>query len=1422
MKSGARLKVTALLLALTFVCGFQPQVSQAQNGIPSDGREFWLGYIRGTDRIYFGSYRGIFALVSSYTDNVVTISYFDENGTEIQGQTYAITKQRSVQIPLDRGRLRGGLTGEEVVYKAARLTAKNPVSVHFYSEGSFSGALYQVFPTPALGQKYVVASHFDAPASNGTWSGDSASSTFIVIAPYDNTSVTITPNASSQRGKPGVNSGKGANGTPQPFTIALNRGQSYQVLSPPTSREHDMSGSTIESSKPVAVVAGHQRALIGDPGGAAAALDADYRDMAVEQMVPVESWESEGYISIPYFEVPFTSSMYDAGKGDLYRFYTYNSSDQIDLWEGGITDPYTYQLGKYAYTNPERDNVLQPVNVKSKTGQKVNVVQYDLFQGELHGSWATGYMSPGMCNVVPEGKWKKNYVWFVPTDSRLKGGQYINVIGPSSDIDKIKMILNAGDEKPLSSMPKLKTFTIPNRPDLKGYQLKVVPGTYIAQSEKPFVIYHYGFENGGYKDNYGYVSTIGQSFGSNDESYAPRIEIDPKCSSWDVRIYDSRPDDEGIADIMLLNDPDGYVYWPPHVSNNVRLAPSVPAFLPGDTSVSFSIVVSNPLKDAYAAIWVVDKAGNDTVYTFTYRAPQMTLAPEFANVGKVVVQDKQCATFTLKNTSTTGGKPFSIGKDYRWMFGDEGFTVTSITPALPAILNAGESLTIEVCFTAKDTGVVHVDTLFMMTDCFEVPIAVQGAGITPIIYATDIDFGPVRVGDTRCKELEVKNEGTAPLTLTRDYFLHNMDEFSFPDESLLPITLQPGQSVKLEFCYTPKDLGSDSTHNDWGTNLRDPFLKQRKDWSYLIGRAVRPGLAWDRSRQAFEVECEEQTIHRVYLFNNQTLSETVVRVFFDGPDAGEWKMLANQPGYNPLEGFDMKPGDSIWVDLQFKADLTKGYAPRNARIVADGLSTHDTLDPYIDLSAIVRHADLAMDETAFDFGTREIGEKDSIYVTVTNTGDANLVVSELSMDNAAFVIDSGLAIGDVILPGQSVIVKVVATVLTSTMHTGNLSINGETSCDPLRRKQLSIQGWRTEVMGTGEAYPTTFVCQDRPGRTIFRNEGTRPVTLISAEITFEQGALDDDEFVFDDGTRAKLVNRNLNQGDSVEFFVRYNPTKVGNVSAIIRYNWETSDQSSSVTRLLSGVGDLLFDTISVKRVDAELYTAKTNDAFDVPVRMLADLPEEAEIYGYQFKLVFRQDLFRFDGITSENGFTVTANEINADNMNLFDTLFIKGTGDKMTVLDLLATLRFTEMLARETVSDFEILDATLLGRDGNPVCYANMHQIPGAFLNEEFCGDQTLRNALNDLLPTSNIVMSPNPVRDQLTISFDLNMDETPVTIEVFNVLGERVLIVANSEVLSSGAVNRTADLSGIPAGPYHVRINAGGNVSTQKIVINR
>src|SRR5205823_4267914 len=109
------------------------------------------------------------------------------------------------------------------------------------------------------------------------------------------------------------------------------------------------------------------------------------------------------------------------------------------------------------------------------------------------------------------------------------------------------------------------------------------------------------------------------------EGGSPQAELKPSCDHWDVRVFEDRPNDQGIASIMLLNDPDGNFAKPGRVSYNSTMFPSDLKFTPGDTSVSFQVLINDTRKNGYAALYIIDRAGNDTVIDLYYTAPKVTI-----------------------------------------------------------------------------------------------------------------------------------------------------------------------------------------------------------------------------------------------------------------------------------------------------------------------------------------------------------------------------------------------------------------------------------------------------------------------------------------------------------------------------------------------------------------------------------------------------------------------------------------------------------------------------------------------------------------------------------------------------------------------------------------------------------------------------
>jgi len=333
-----------------------------------------------------------------------------------------------------------------------------------------------------------------------------------------------------------------------------------------------------------------------------------------------------------------------------------------------------------------------------------------------------------------------------------------------------------------------------------------------------------------------------------------KITIDTlaKCTGWTICVRDTSTGDPGIKAVMLVDDTDGVYFNRPGMKfSNVSFDTLSSAFVAGELHPDyhssdpycFKVKFNNPLGAALAPIAIIDNLGNGMILRLRREAPAISLATSPVAVSKPdsiffpqqKIGNQICTTFVVKNTAADGGTPLLI-TSATLRKNDAAFAIQSVTPPLPYVLAAQQTVDISLCFTAKDSA-RHRDSLVVQTDCFSIPISLDAHGLTGLISAADLNFGIIKEGDTLCKNIQIRNVGSAPFTLAKSFVLSDNTNFTV-DTTNLPVVINPANSITINVCFHPATAGTYTGGIDWSTDLDASFSHSVKNHSSLVGTAT--------------------------------------------------------------------------------------------------------------------------------------------------------------------------------------------------------------------------------------------------------------------------------------------------------------------------------------------------------------------------------------------------------------------------------------------------------------------------------------------------------------------------------------------------------------------------------------------------------
>lgn len=1303
--------------------------------------------------------------------------------------------------------------------RSVHVEASHPISLQGFTDADNNVGLFLILPSANLGQKYTISAFndqhsrmSDGGGGFGGWEPSAFPPTgggFIVVATEDNTSVTMRvtgPTAGGRR--PG-----------EQWTINMEKGDTYYVRGAAESEEDDLSRSTVTATKPVAVFAGCEIARTLD----AMVLSGhfDYNDYIVEQMIPQEIWGKE-YVSGPFTNKRGTKE--DDLWGDFYRVYASEPTELfMDGSSRGVSDYWEFSL----QTVPRIFSADKPIMV----------VQYDYYI-DFHG---LNPKSPRTSNnemvLVPRHNWRRNATFTVP---KGYSQTYFHVIAHRDSIDKITAILPGKvTPAPISGMKYPGAFTY-NIGPYRIYTLVLgVTGQVRVQGPCDFAVYNYGTrDNDAIKATYSYASAAAASFGSLTNAKPPRMVMDSTCTEFNLKFFNTDVDARGMGDMYLLNDPDGLIYRnTPYVSKNVTLDVTKYGF--GADTVFAKVTIIDPLQDAFAALYVTNRAGKDTVYTFTYSGSKIDITPDSLVILNTLVGQTECKIFTLKNT----GKNEILINGFKFEKQSLGVPTpfTASAAGLPTLLKPGQTIEITACFNPKDTGVWYNDTLQVEGGCFTADVAlIKGIGKVPIIFAEDKDFGVVDIGETVCKDIEIQNMSyEKELILTKD-ILKAVDEFTIAPSELarFPITLAPRAKTVILICYTPTDEGTDSAFVVWGRDIPEPYSDtNRKEWSVLTGKAQRAGVSV--VGKADTLICGGPVTLMADLRNTGSGPANIKRLFIDGTDKSEFVITKvenlNNGDWDGAFSFDLPAlTGQRDVTIEFNVDPAdpNPWRIHRAMLLAPQLEGGEIDTAYL---SVDMRSPIVAAEPLVDMGIIGEGETSTGTVTITNTGNYEFKVKSISFQTGGiFTITSGLAVGDVIPAGESRTVNLSATSALAGNYTDELLVEGERCRETKTALAMIVK--RYEVTAAGADIPATWTCRENNEYDVtFTNNSSDPVKLTGVEmqpggvnasqITF--GTPDVGTVIFN-GTGISFPGgeRVVAANETVRIPVLFASSIVGNASVNVHFRYKDRDNLPQLLeRQITAIGKNYPVDLSVS---GAAYRGTNDVELEVPIVLNQTNLFDAEVYGYEFDLTFNEDNFKVADVQQGNGhLTPTFAEVGKTNVGGVDytTIRVTATGSRLeNDENILARVILLTRLTTENTTTIVPSNFRFLDQNGQAACWTPKTELGNDYTYDPLCGDKSLQEYLaKGISFLQNNSIAPNPAKNSSVYAFDLHANDVVVSVGVYDALGNQVASVLNEKTLNTGHHELAIDLTTLPAGTYYVRTNAGeGWVATQKLTVQK
>ncbi len=607
---------------------------------------------------------------------------------------------------------------EKIAKNSFHVVTDEEVTVYAHNQAVYTSDAFLALPEDVLGTEYYIMSYrsdghpYEVNGDTYEYS-NSTPSQFIIISAEDNNEIIIEPSAPTKR-----------HGTTTQ-RVTLNEGDVYLVQARVTesSEKTDLTGTRIASSKPVAVLAGQQRAL--------APVDNIYlrsRDYLIEQLPPVKTWGKNAFI-IPY-EKPRDATN---SPGDLYRVLA--AKDNTTLYIDGSVYA-NIDAGEFL-----EEIVSRPISIGADKPILAAQIKKTSLSASDEGQYPAG--DPFLAILPPKEQFQKSYLvcniqaketetYEVFDETRPTGDyidayekHYIAIVSPNAAIASVKI-----DGAAVNS----NMFLNVANSNYSYASFDVSEGLHSVEADEEIGVYVYGY---GEINSYGYVGGMSMKPINNIK---PTIQTNIDCYTIEGFVYQS--------DTLGTKPKIGTVEFPDSSRANVRIDfQNI-----DDYRVDFKVELIDEYLDGKFAIEAVNDY--DNLISKQYEIPGFTVAldsiendreiPVFrsnlkatkTNLENFTLENYGAFDHTITDSYWKNGSGYTVSQNPPFEIKSDSKKPFNITFYSDIQTNVLDTLTIEDKCGARD--ILAIDLTFKIDNVYpEVGIILDSCNRFGKITATD-------------------------------------------------------------------------------------------------------------------------------------------------------------------------------------------------------------------------------------------------------------------------------------------------------------------------------------------------------------------------------------------------------------------------------------------------------------------------------------------------------------------------------------------------------------------------------------------------------------------------------------------------------------------------------------------------------------